>query len=311
MWKYASCRTIVAIGMACVTGPIASSVAARAQGQQPVSIGNVSATEVRMPAGDHSTPTSEHDLAAYRNQPPRRIPKLALTRTLQRQSIAARLVAGAGAQSADGTQIYPTPSAGPTPQSISGTTCTTNSSVGFAPSDIHGAVGLLRQVVVTNVEIGVYFRETCALVSKVSLKSFFNVTNPAETLFDPRVIYDKRANRFFVTVESRNSGNSDQFQYFAVSTNSAGTTWYKYSPVGLSVGASAFCKSAANSFWDYPSAGVNRWRWFITANDFGASTTGSILMINKTPTLTGASTQLWCWSGQTFNIAPPDRKSVV
>ncbi len=276
---------------------------ASAQGEAPINAGTASSRLGYMPAGDHSVVTAE-DLRAYRNVPARRIPRLGVMKKVQAESEAARLAAGSNASSSEGTLVAPVAAAGPSPQAISGSTCTTNSTVGFAPSDIHGAVGLSNQVVVTNVEIGIFNRSTCALSSKVTLKSFFGVTNANETLFDPRVVYDKRTNRFFVTVESRVTASNDQRQYFAVSTNSTGLAWWKYT-ISLSSGTSAFCKSAASSFWDYPSVGLNRWRWFITANDFGASTTGSILMIDKLPTLSGGSTALWCWGGRTFNIAPP------
>jgi hypothetical protein len=44
---------------------------------------------------------------------------------------------------------------------------------------------------------------------------------PTQILFDPRVLYDVPSGRFLVTAESKDSGNSDQFQYFAVSRTPA------------------------------------------------------------------------------------------
>jgi len=195
---------------------------------------------------------------------------------------------------------------GPSPQVVSGPSCPTNVATGFAPSDIHGAASSLAQVVVTNVDIGIYNRATCALLSRVSLKSFFGRTNTAETLFDPRVIYDKRTGRFFVTVESRNSGNTDQFQFFAVSTSSAASAFFKYTLL-LSQGTFRFCKRALNSFWDYPNVGSNAYRWYVTANDFPATgaASGAALVINKSPTLTGSMTTVSCFAGLPSNIAPP------
>jgi len=188
--------------------------------------------------------------------------------------------------------------------------CTTNVATGFAPSDIHGAAGPSNLVVVTNVDIGVYNKSTCAIVSRVPLKTLFagfvDVTN--QTLFDPRVLYDRASGRFLVTVESRDNraNNTDQYQYIAVSTSSTASGWHRYRWT-LSKGTSVFCKRASNSFWDYPSAGKSANRWFITANDFPVTggATGAVLVIDKIPTLSGAATSVKCFNNLQSNIAPP------
>jgi len=186
--------------------------------------------------------------------------------------------------------------------------CNANIATTSAPSDIHGAVGNSRFVVVTNVDIGVYNRAGCTIVSRVSLKTFFagflGVAN--QSLFDPRVLYDRVAGRFFVTAESRQAG-TDQYQYIAVSTDSTASAWRRWR-FGLSVGAGFFCKRAANSFWDYPQAGKSFNRWFITANDFPAvgGATGAILGIDKAPTLTGVGGVTGiCFNNRPSNLAPP------
>ncbi|MCB1378349.1 MAG: hypothetical protein KDK89_08290 [Alphaproteobacteria bacterium] len=186
--------------------------------------------------------------------------------------------------------------------------CNTNIATGFAPSDIHGAASSSRLVVVTNVDIGIYSTSSCGIVSRVPLKSFFGAFAPpsSETMFDPRVLYDRRVNRFFVTVESRNSTNTDQNQYIAVSTSSTASGWRLYR-FRLSRGTSVFCKRAANSFWDYPNAGSSYYRWFITANDFPATggATGAILSIDKIPSLSGGRITAKCFRNLQFNLAPP------
>jgi len=187
-------------------------------------------------------------------------------------------------------------------------TCNTNVATGFAPSDIHGAAGTTRLVVVTNVNIGVFNRTGCTTVSNVGLKTLFGAFGiPAsQTLFDPRVLYDRSVGRFFVTVESSDSSNTDQYQYFAVSKDSTATAWWIYR-FQLSKGAAFFCKKAANSFWDYPQSGKSSKRWFITANDFplSGSATGAVLVIDKAPTLTGAATSGVCFNNRAFNTAAP------
>ena len=135
--------------------------------------------------------------------------------------------------------------------------CKTNNATDYTPSDIHGAVGLTNLVAVTNVDIGVYSKSNCALISRVSLttvfKAAFNIPS-TQTLFDARVLYDPSVDRFLVIADSDDSNNTDQYQYFAVSQDGTGTSWYVYSFI-LSQGTSAFCKNDASDFWDYPSAG--------------------------------------------------------
>jgi len=164
--------------------------------------------------------------------------------------------------------------------------CPTNVATGFAPSDIHGAASPTNLVVVTNVDIGIYNKSNCAIVSRVPLRTFFNnfAIPSTETLFDPRVLYDRLSGRCLVVVESRNSGNTDQFLYVAGSTSNTCTSWRRIrfvlsrvSPAGL------FCKAAATDFYDYPNAGYNIRRLVVTSNNFPASggAYGTVMSINK------------------------------
>lgn len=196
---------------------------------------------------------------------------------------------------------------GPTPKVLL-KNCDAQSANGFAPSDSHGAAGPTNVVTVSNTIVQVQSKSSCGIVSSQTLATFFGPTGVASstTLFDPRVVYDKAHNRFFLTAESERSSSTDQYQYFAISKDSLGTTWWLYK-LRLSDSTGVFCKQAANSFWDYPSAGYSNARWFITANDFPATggTIGKLLDINLAPTLTGGSTVIKCFGGLPFNLAPP------
>lgn len=199
---------------------------------------------------------------------------------------------------------------GPEPQAVT-TNCATNAPNGLTPPDIHGAVGPTNLVVVTNTAVGVFSKSNCTQVSFTAFSTFFSPSGvPAgTTLFDPRVLYDQSSGRFFVTVESQNSGNSDQYQYFAVSQNNTGTTWWLYR-ITLSEGANFFCKRAAATFWDYPNIGSMNSRWFIAGSDFpgGSITTlrGAVISLDKTPSLSGQSVNLACFNNITAShIAPP------
>lgn len=183
--------------------------------------------------------------------------------------------------------------------------CSTNVATGFAPSDIHGAAAPANLVVVTNVDIGVYRKSDCGVVSRVPLKTFFGAfAIPATTtLFDPRVLYDRPGQRCIALAESRDSGNTDQFLFVAVSTTNACTSWRRYR-LTLSSGTSFFCKNAVTDFYDYPNAGYNRDALVVTANNFGASVVGSILKFDKPALYSGAGGTVYCFNNQTTNITP-------
>jgi hypothetical protein len=198
----------------------------------------------------------------------------------------------------------------PTPQAISPQAitenCGTNPSFGGGPPDTHGAVGLTTLVVVTNSDIGVLSKTDCTPLSLVSLAAFFGAAFaiPAtQSLFDPRVIYDPTIARFLVTAESRDlPGNTDQFQYYAVSRDADGMAWFLYR-IALSQGASFFCKPSAAHFWDFPQAGSSNGanpRWHITADVFnpggGPFSNAALLSIDKTTSLFGGPMVVNCVS---------------
>lgn len=241
-------------------------------------------------------------------------------RKLQELKDAARL---AGADRPGGEAVFASEigAAGQAPQRAALTKKCLNvgASGGYAPSDSHGAVGPANIVTVKNVTVGVYAKGNCAVIApELNLTSLFagaGVPGTA-TLFDPRVIYDKDTKRFFLTAESMDSGNTDQYQYFAVSSDSTGTSWWIYR-ITMSEGTTTFCKQSYDSFWDYPSAGSSRGvnpatasgqgRWFITANDFGnVDVVGAVLSIDKAASLGGGSVNIKCFGSLAItNIAPP------
>ena len=209
--QLAALTVVVAATAPCMVYDASSAQAVSADRQNAQS-----APDFQMPAGDFR---SAADAAAVAGQViERRSPtpaaELTILKNLKDDTNQASVVVDADS------------AAGPVPQAVL-TNCSMQSSSGFAPSDVHGAVTPTNLIEVTNVDIQVRNKTNCALVSAVSLKTFFNgFTIPAaETLFDPRVLFDRPSNRCIVTVESRNSGNTDQFLYIASSRNSSCTSW--------------------------------------------------------------------------------------
>lgn len=184
--------------------------------------------------------------------------------------------------------------------------CRTNPQVpsGPTPPDIHGAVGPTTLVVVTNFSIGIYDKATCQELSFLPLSSFFaGSVLPGETLFDPRVLFDARTQRFLLVVETRMTDPNDPRQslFYSVSKDASGTTWSSYKQ-DLQT-----CKRAPNNFLDYPNIGVNANSWVVALADFaadGKSATSTIISISKQGTLAGAGTQLRCYPVPDFNVAP-------
>jgi len=99
------------------------------------------------------------------------------------------------------------------------------------------------------------------LVKSVSLATFFGYT--AQTLFDPRAVYDPTQSRWLIAAEAFNESPTVQYQYLGVSTTSdANGTFciYRYDVDTLN----------NNNFWDYPQLGFNKDYVFFTANIFSA-----------------------------------------
>jgi hypothetical protein len=304
------CRSsgLFAVGLVCLGGLLGQSIVAG-----PVYAAETAPDTITVMPRSYDMPEGDFGAAAERSGPGRVVPLRIPISPAELERIK-RLP---GEQLGNGPNALETPPA-PQPEA-SLKTCATNASVGFTPSDIEGAAGPTNLVVTTNVTIGVYSKTSCGVVSRVSLIDFFGAafTIPTtQTIFDPRVVYDPRSKRFIVTAESLDSGNDDQFQYFAVSKDATGAHgWWLYRIV-ISEGAKTFCKRNLTGFWDYPSVGYNARRWFITANDFAsgepeespnAATTdnGAILSIDKAPSLTGAPVKVRCFANLRFNIAPP------
>jgi hypothetical protein len=205
------------------------------------------------------------------------------------------------------------------------TSCPTNDSTGFGFPDVAGAAGPVNLVVVTNVDIAVYNKTTCNLISRVSLSTFFAsggvVAN--EVLFNPQVFYDATVGRFFVTAVSCVPGCPptafrDQYQHIAVSQDSGGspldaTRWWIYVPIVIRRASDGMVHCVANTdgVWDNPRAGTINGansRWLIVGNVIPASggTTSAVLSIAKTPTLNGGNVNFACPFTQfPQNMVPP------
>ncbi|MFF0432987.1 hypothetical protein ACFYU9_12270 [Streptomyces sp. NPDC004327] len=126
------------------------------------------------------------------------------------------------------------------------------------PPDTHGAAGKVNFVEVTNGEgVSVYTKTTGTLQKKTSFASFFGYTD--QTIFDPRVVYDKTWNRWVISAEAFPEAGGAQYAFIAVSKTS--------DPKGAYY-VSQFDVSGLGGFFDYPQLGLDQDAVIMTANEF-------------------------------------------
>ena len=169
---------------------------------------------------------------------------------------------------------------------VSQKACTDLESTGFAPSDSTGAQGLKGSLSASNVSLawvdGTATTASCRTPLITSLKSFFNVSEFDEVLFDPQVQYVDSAKKFIVLAESLFQDSNDQNLYIGViddvSRSSAPSG--KVYKIPLSEGRDKFCKKKASDFYDYPKMGIGANAIAVTSNNFGRSVYGTVLAFN-------------------------------
>ncbi|MGW2701051.1 hypothetical protein [Streptomyces sp. NPDC001340] len=130
------------------------------------------------------------------------------------------------------------------------------------PPDTTGAVGKTQFVQTVNgAGFGVFRNSDGALVKSVSFASFFSYT--AQTIFDPRVVYDKKWNRWVISAAAFPENSTVQKVFWAVSTGSDATgSFYVYTfdP-----------PENSGDFYDFPQLGLDQDAVIVTANIFDSS----------------------------------------
>ncbi len=167
-----------------------------------------------------------------------------------------------------------------------------NNNLLFIPPDPSGAVGPNHVVNVVNAVIQ-FFTKTGTAQNSQSLSSFFASQSPANSLFDPKVIYDQYNGRFVVEADEKvdngaTSSSSTSRVLIAVSDDSdPNGTWYE---------TALNTKLTINSttrWLDYPGLAVDANAIYLTGNMFGFSGGGyggsRLWIINKSGLYTGGS----------------------
>ncbi len=150
----------------------------------------------------------------------------------------------------------------------------------WIPPDTMGAIGPNHFVEVINGSVAIFSRQGAQL-SHVSLDSFFFLAPnfPRNRSFDPRVLFDRRSDRWFaLATEFGDPFFEDNDVILAVSrTNDPTGVWDKYViPVGVPSGADQF-------FTDFPSLAVDDNGVYIGATIFPLSGADTFSKIAATP----------------------------
>jgi len=162
--------------------------------------------------------------------------------------------------------------AGSSPRAVSPTT--PRMATGFAaipdnstaiPPDTHGAVGPNHILTTLNTEVQIQRRDG-TVVQRLTLGQFFARAGPfAKGLFDPRAVYDRNTDRFFVVALADDQLPTSSALLLAVSDSgdpSGAWTLYRISPGD----------DAAGLWFDYPNLVVAGDRLVVTANYFRSNT---------------------------------------
>ena len=171
---------------------------------------------------------------------------------------------------------------------------------GLRPPDTNGAVGTTHFVQVTNSHIDMWTRvntQVLPLAKSVTLATFFNYT--AQTLFDPRVVYDSTWNRWIVTAEAFPESTTVQRFFIGVSTSADPTSSFFIYNVNVTF--------FANDFFDFPQLGMDQDAVLFTANIFLGNTFlgADYFAVAKARLYNGLPFSANVFTGLVGTLAPP------
>ena len=172
---------------------------------------------------------------------------------------------------------------------------------GLRPPDTHGAVGTTHFVQVTNSHIDMWRRANTPvlpLAKSVTLATFFHYT--AQTLFDPRVVYDSTWNRWIVTADAFAESATVQRFFIAVSTSADPTSSFHVYNVNVD-----FFHNG--NFWDFPQLGMDQDAVLFTANIFSGNTFlgADFFAVAKARLYNGLGFSVPIFTGLVGTLAPP------
>src|SRR6266480_4668174 len=176
-----------------------------------------------------------------------------------------------------------------------------SSTEGLRPPDTHGAVGTTHFVQITNSHIDMWTRQNTQvlpLAKSVTLATFFNYT--AQTLFDPRVVYDSTWNRWIVTAEAFAESATVQRFFIGISTSADPTGSFFIYNLNVNFFGN-------NNFFDFPQLGMDQDAVLFTANIFNGTTFlgADFFGVAKARLYNGLGFSVPVFTGLVGTLAPP------
>ncbi|MBX3378989.1 MAG: hypothetical protein KF805_02755 [Phycisphaeraceae bacterium] len=156
---------------------------------------------------------------------------------------------------------------------------------GFIPPDTMGDVGPTQIMTPLNGRIRVFSKTGSIVGINTTTDSFFNSVRNGSTTSDPRVVYDKLSQRWFVVMINTSSPNRIMIAVSSGPTivNTASFTFYQFQQD--STGGGTVDNGALA---DYPSLGVDANALYIGCNMFNPSYTGTTgWVVRKSSVLSG------------------------
>ena len=149
----------------------------------------------------------------------------------------------------------------------------------FTPPDVQVAAGPSNLVEMVNVE-GAIFSKQGSVLQYLNLSSFFNIPK-ADSISDPKVLYDTSSGRWFASITIGSCNRCIANVTVAVSSGSDPRSSWNLYRLSLPAGVLA----------DQPLIGISDDKFVVSANDVGsASTTGAqVLVLSKAEMLAGLS----------------------
>jgi hypothetical protein len=165
------------------------------------------------------------------------------------------------------------------------------------PADTHGAMGRGYFMEIVNSRLAVWRTGKQQQLFSVSLASFFGYF--AQTLFDPRAMFDKTWKRWIVTAEAFPESDTRQLHFIAVSKseNPGGAYWVYAIDVNIF--------DNPDFFWDFPQVGQNQDAVIVTANVSDPGFSAWMFAIAKARLYNGLDINFPFYTGLCGTLAPP------
>ena len=147
------------------------------------------------------------------------------------------------------------------------------------PPDPHMAVGPNHVIAMVNTRFHIYDREG-NLLKNISADAWTGQVLPSPGAFDPQIIYDHYAGRWFMLWDNQDDNSSTAFFLIAYSDDDDPLgTWYMYA-----IDATANGSTTTNTWGDYPQLGYDDQAIYINSRQFtfsGNYRYNKIRIINK------------------------------